>query len=208
MRNLINELNRLTRVTKAYLLGDQLEAIVTELHDVRAKYTALLADVTAGRSAGRVTNNAGLVIKAGSSAIVKAGTAFAAMFNGVPVVKAANTDMAALVGTLATAKTAIWAFYIDAAGTLTASAKTADAADVASALALFPATPATKALIGFITVVNASGAPFVGGTTALDAASVTTTYYSTVGVGSSAALTAAAVIAETSAAPSAVVANA
>lgn len=175
-RNLKEELDRITRVTKAYGLGAQLEAIVTDLTAVFADLTALRTRINTG-----TLNSAGLVIKAGSSAIVKAGSAFAALAGGAVVVKAANTDMSALVGTLATAKSAVWAFYIDSAGVITTSAKTADANDAAAALALMPASPDNKAMIGFIVVANASGSNFVGGTTALDAASITTTYYNTTG---------------------------
>lgn len=125
--------------------------------------------------------NPGLVINAGSSPLAKAGSAFAAVAAGTLVRKPANTAMSALVGTLATAKSALWAFYIDASGTITTSAKTADAATHDAALALMPAVPSNVAMIGFIVVDNASGSNFVGGTTALDAASVTTTYYSCTG---------------------------
>jgi hypothetical protein len=137
-----------------------------------------------GQLKSATLTSAGLVIKAGSSAIVKAGSAFIYVANGVRVYKAANTDMAALVGSLATAKSACWAFYGDDAGTLTTSAKTADADTVAAAIALLPKVPAGKAMIGFIVVSNATGSPVVGGTTALDAGSVTTAYFNTVGVAS------------------------
>lgn len=155
--------------------------------NARAKVGDAIADLIAQsniirtRSNSSMLSNAGLAIKAGSSAIVKAGTAFAALAAGSPVHKAANTDMAALVGTLATAKSAVWAFYIDAAGTLTTSAKSADAASDAAAIALLPATPDDKAMIGFILVNNATGSNFVGGTTALDTASLTVTYFNTTG---------------------------
>lgn len=167
--SLQEKLNKLAPAAKKAGLGDVLAELI-------AGFNAMVARVSS-----QVLNNAGLAIKAGGSAIVKAGTAFAALVDGVMVTKAANTDMAALAGTLATAKSAAWAFYIDAAGTLTASAKTADAADAAAAIALLPAPPAGKAMIGFITVANATGADFVGGTTALDTASLTVTYYNTVG---------------------------
>lgn len=160
------------------------DATRTDLVELRTELTALRADVSALRTRinSGTLSSAGLTIKAGSSAIVKAANAFAALANGTLVTKAADTDMAALVGTLATAKTAAWAFYVDSAGTLTTSAKTADAADAAAAIALLPAPPSNKAMIGFITVGNATGSNFVGGTTALDAASVTVAYYSTDGL--------------------------
>lgn len=158
-----SQLNKMAPAAKNASLGDLLAEVVSKMN---VQQSSMLT-------------KAGLVIKAGSSAIVKAGSAFAAVVGGTPVRKAANTDMAALVGTLATAKSALWAFYIDAAGTLTTSAKTADADTHAAAMALLPVTPAGKAMIGFIIVDNATGSNFVGGTTALDAASLTVTYYDT-----------------------------
>lgn len=170
-------------------LRNLLEAVRLDLVELRTELTALRADVTALRTRlnSCTLSSAGLDIKAGSSAVVKAVSAFSALAGGTLVTKAANTDMAALVGTLATAKSAAWAFYVDAAGTLTTSAKTADAANAAAAIALLPAPPSDKAMIGFITVDNATGSNFVGGTTALDAASVTTTYYNTSGLAAYAA---------------------
>lgn len=125
--------------------------------------------------------SAGLAIKAGSSAIVKAASAIIANVNGVLVRKAANTDMPALVGTLATAKSAAWPFYIDGSGTLTTGAKTADAASHDAALALVPIVPLGLAQIGILLLDNATGSNFVGGTTALDVGSLTATYYNTPG---------------------------
>lgn len=146
-----------------------------------AKLGDLLAELISKHNIGRnsMLTKAGLAIKAGGSAVVKAATAFAAVVDGVPLRKAANTDMAALAGTLATAKSALWAFYVDAAGTLTTSAKTADVDDHAAAMALLPVTPSGKAMIGFIIIDNATGSNFVGGTTALDTGSLTVTYYDT-----------------------------
>lgn len=157
--------------------------------EVRLLLEAVKADLTALRTRinSCTLSSAGLAIKAGGSAIVKAGTAFSALANGTLVIKAANTDMSALVGTLATAKAAAWAFYVDSAGTITTSAKTADVADAAAAIALLPSAPDGNAMIGFITVANATGSNFVGGTTALDAVSVTTAYYNTSGLAASAA---------------------
>ena len=125
-----------------------------------------------------VITKATLAIKAGSSPTVSSSTSIVAKVNGLTVT-VAPSDMAALVGTLATAKAAAWAFYVDSAGTLTTSAKTADSATPAAAIGLLPAVPAGKLLVGYITVANASGSNFVGGTTALDATSITTVYHNT-----------------------------
>jgi hypothetical protein len=163
-------LNRMTRAAKLAMLGDLLDDLVTA-HN--ATVTAL---------SNQMLGAAGLAIKAGGSPTVKAANAINAVAGGAAVYKAANTDMAALAGTLATAKSAAWAFYVDAAGTLSVSAKTADAASASAALALLPAVPANKTLVGYLTVANATGADFVGGTTAIDTASLTITYYNPVGI--------------------------
>lgn len=117
-------------------------------------------------------SSAGLVIKAGASAIVKAGTVFYASAQGVLVTKAANTDMAALSGTVTNAKFNVYAFFIDKAGTLTSAMGTEG---TTLAAVIFPPLPQGKALIGFV-VINPTGTgPFVGGTTALDDATVVPT---------------------------------
>lgn len=168
-------LNRMTRAAKLAMLGNLLDDLVTA-HN--AMVTAL---------SNQMLGAAGLAIKAAESPTVKAANAFNAVAGGASVHKAANTDMPALAGTLATAKAAAWAFYVDSAGTLSVSAKTADAASASAALALLPAVPANKALVGYLTIANATGSNFVGGTTALDTASLTVTYYNPVGIAGKAA---------------------
>lgn len=121
------------------------------------------------RYSSQTLSTPGLAIKAGGSAIVKAGTAFYAIANGILVNKGANTDMAALSGTVANATFNVFCFYVDSAGTLTSAMGTAGAT---LAAVKFPALPEKKALIGFV-VINPTGTgDFVGGTTALDDATV------------------------------------
>lgn len=163
-RSKIQDLNNISPASAAAKLGTLLAAIV--------------ADIAALASNTRILVSPALAIKAGSSAVAKATAAFSAMVAGVVVTKAANTDMSALVGTLATAKYALWAFYMDSAGSITTSTKTADAGTAAAALALKPAVPTDKVELGYIIVGNATGSNFVGGTTALDAANVTVAYVS------------------------------
>lgn len=111
----------------------------------------------------------GLAIKAGGSAIVKAATLCKAIAGETLVSIAANTDMAALVGTVTNAKFNVYAFFVDAAGAVTTSMGTEGAT---LAAVVFPSVPANKACIGFI-IVNPTGTGnFVGGTTALDDATV------------------------------------
>lgn len=112
----------------------------------------------------------GLVIKAGGSAVVKTGAAAAyALVQGKLVKVSAGTDQAALVGTVTNAKFNVYAFFLDGAGTGT-SAMGVEGATLAAVV--FPPIPQGKALIGF-TIINPTGTGnFVGGTTALDDATV------------------------------------
>jgi len=116
-------------------------------------------------------SSAGLVIKAGASAIVKTGaSAYYASVRGKLVTKGAATDMAALSGTVTNAKFNVYCFFVDGAGTLT-SAMGAEGATLAAVT--FPPLPEGKAMIGFV-IINPTGTGnFVGGTTALDDATVT-----------------------------------
>ncbi|MFM2055567.1 MAG: hypothetical protein RL456_3604 [Pseudomonadota bacterium] len=164
-RDLIQTLNGESPGAARLPLGDYLEALRADVAAIFGKNAFVLTAATLG-------------IKAASSPTVKTVGACSFMAAGVVQAKSANTDMSAIAGTLATAKVALWAFYIDSAGTITTSTKTTDADTVAAALALKPAVPANKVEIGYITVANTSGSNFVGGTTALDAAGIATTYRS------------------------------
>jgi hypothetical protein len=137
-----------------------------------ADRTALLAILSAvgDRLSTQSFTDAGLVIKAGGSAVVKTGSsALYLSIKGKLVTKAASTDMAALSGTVTNAKFNIFQFFIDGAGTLTSAMGTEGATlgDVK-----WPALPEGKASIGFV-IINPTGTGnFVGGTTALDDATV------------------------------------
>lgn len=124
----------------------------------------------ADRLSSQMNSTAGLVIKAAASALVKTGAAaFHAVANGVLVTKAAATDMAALSGTVTNAKFNVYVYFIDSAGTLTTVMGTEGAT---LALVKFPQTPVGKPIIGY-TVINPTGTGnFVGGTTAIDDATV------------------------------------
>lgn len=140
--------------------------------DVKTAFPAGMAELAALRlmnaarvSVSQLLSTGGLVIKAGSSAIVKAGTAFTAIANSKLLVKTANTDMAALAGTVTNAAFNVFCFFVDNAGTLTTKMGT-EAATLAAVK--FPDFDPGLACIGFI-VVNPTGTgDFVGGTTALD----------------------------------------
>lgn len=135
----------------------------------------------ADRLSSQSLSSAGLVIKAGASAVVKTGAAaYYGIAQGALVTKAAATDMAALSGSVTNAKFNVYCFYIDSAGTLTSAMGTEGAT---LALVKFPPLPVGKAQIGFV-IINPTGTgPFVGGTTALDDATVVpnAAYVNTVG---------------------------
>lgn len=133
------------------------------------------------RESSCALNSAGLVIKAGGSAIVKSGaTDCYLVANGILQKVAASTDMPALVGSVTNAKFNVYCFFIDSAGVKT-SAMGTEGSTLAKVVC--PPFPTYKALIGFI-VINPTGTgPFVGGTTALDDATVvpTAAYISAIG---------------------------
>lgn len=136
------------------------------------KAALAVATPLADRYISQSLSSAGLVIKAGGSAIVKAGSAYYGIANGVLVTKIANTDMAALSGTVTADMFNVYCFYIDSAGTLTSAMGTEGAT---LAAVKFPQTPQGKAIIGFV-IINPTGTgPFVGGTTPLDDATVVPT---------------------------------
>jgi hypothetical protein len=133
------------------------------------------------RHTSRSLNTAGLVIHGSAGTVPKTGaTAFYALATGVLVTIAASTDMPALVGTVVNATFNVFCFFVDSAGTVTSAMGTAGAT---LAAVVFPQFPEGKALVGFI-VVNPTGTGnFVGGTTALDDATVvpTVAYVSAIG---------------------------
>lgn len=85
--------------------------------------------------------------------------------------------MPALTGTIPTAYTSTYAFQVDSAGALTVVKGNNVLTATGLSLSDLPATDRNKVTIGLVTVVNATGSTFTGGTTALDTASLTV-YYS------------------------------
>jgi hypothetical protein len=171
--DLVVSLNRESPTLARLPLGTWLANLITQ-------YNALRADLTTIKTTNAyITTAAALAIKAAEGLLVKSTGAFAAVVAGNVITKAANTDMAALVGTLATAKSAAWAFEVDSSGTITTLTKTADVATPALAIAALAAVTANKVRIGYIVVTNTSGSNFVGGTTALDATGIAVTYVNT-----------------------------
>ncbi len=130
----------------------------------------------ADRYSSCAVSSAGLVIKAGGSALAKTGSAVTNLVaNGTPVAIAGSTDMPALTGIdITAAYFRIVCFFCDSAGTVTAAAG-AEGATLAACT--WPPFPAGQALVGFLTITY--GSAFTGGTTPLDTA--TTTYNSPTG---------------------------
>lgn len=122
------------------------------------------------RQSSLALNSAGLAIHGSASALVKTGAADCYLIaNGIPVKIAAATDLPALVGTVATATFNVFCFFVDSGGTKTVAMGTAG---TTLAKMVFPPFPSLKALIGFIIVAPTGTGSFVGGTTALDDATV------------------------------------
>ncbi len=122
------------------------------------------------RQTSRPLNSAGLVIHGSGGLVPKTGAADQYLLaQGLPQYILASTDMPALVGTVVHGTFNVFCFFIDAAGTVTSLIGTAGASLKAMQ---FPVFPTNKALVGFI-IVNPTGTgDFVGGTTALDDATV------------------------------------
>lgn len=109
--------------------------------------------------------SAGLAIKAGSSALVKAGSAVYCSVQGKLVKIAANTDMAALSGTVTADMFNVYVFTVDSGGTLYTQMGTEGAT---LATVKWPSLNYKRAVIGFV-IINPTGTgDFVGGTSALD----------------------------------------
>lgn len=124
----------------------------------------------ADRVSSKPLTSPGFVIKSAASPLVKTGaTVTYAIAKGVFRSIPASTDMAALVGTVLNATFNVYAFFLDSAGNLT-SAMGAAATTLPGVK--FPPIPVGTAVLGFI-IVNPTGTGnFVGGTTALDDATV------------------------------------
>ena len=126
-----------------------------------------------------IYNSGALAIKAGGSAMAKtANTIYGQV--GAALFSKAAADMAALAGTVTNGKVNVFVFMVDASGALSSAMGTEGATLGA---VVFPTVPTTKAVIGFV-IINPTGTGnFVGGTTALDDATVApgAVYVNTVG---------------------------
>jgi hypothetical protein len=129
----------------------------------------------------RVLTTAGMVIKAGSSAIPKTGAGVLNFSIGGKVYSvAAATDMAltsVAASTVADGKSRVFFLFLDASSTLSIMASAAVATASIATVAVMPDYDmSTLVPFAAIKVSNASGSTFTPATTALDAANVTVTY--------------------------------
>lgn len=169
----------LTAATVGQIVWVQVDGICYGIADATgiATYTPLTnGRTTAGRIIGDQKTSytetvAGMVIKSGGSAITKSANAFVPHILGVAgTATAANLDAAAFSGTTANAKFAVYVFRVAGDGTTVTSAKSADA-DTLAAL-LWPTGSPILCTYGAV-IINPTGTGgFVGGTTALDDATV------------------------------------
>lgn len=119
-------------------------------------------------AANQLLNTGGLAIKAGASALAKTVNTIYFMVDGQLYSKAA-ADMAALAGTVTNAKFNVYVFSVNSAGTLVTQMGT-EAATLGAVA--FPTIADGNIPIGFV-IINPTGTGnFVGGTTALDDATV------------------------------------
>jgi len=198
-------------VTDVAAMRTPIAATVTDVAAMRTPIAATVVDVAAlnARLNTAMISHPGLVIGSASKKVPKAGNAIQAVVGGTLVFKAADTAMSAITGTVAQNKFAIWAFYMDSAGTISSSTKTADANTAAAAYVLLPAIPANKVQIGFIIVTSVAIGGFVATTDDLDVADSTVIYVDSIGIQAPAiTLTAAAPAALTASAPAALTASA
>lgn len=131
---------------------------------------------TAGRARGdAVISGAwtvpGLAIKAGASVLVKAVNVTQTVVAGVPgTATAANLDMAALAGTVTAGAYNVFAFRVAANGTTVSSAMGTEGATINDIV--WPTASAVLPTLGCVLIHPTGVGNFVGGTTALDDATV------------------------------------
>lgn len=130
---------------------------------------AKILDPIADRYRTQTLNSAALVIKAGASALVKTAAITYTLADGKLVKLGTALDMPALAGTVVNATFNVYVFTVDSAGTVVTTMGTAGAT---LASVKFPEVAAGTARLGAV-IINPTGTGnFVGGTTALDDATV------------------------------------
>ncbi len=118
-----------------------------------------------------VHSSAGLVIKAGGSALAKTGAICNYQAGGKNGQIASGVDMPALVGTVTADKFNIYVFTVDSAGTKYVQMGTEAATEAA---VKWPALNQDRAIIGYLKVNPTGTGNFVGGQDALDSPTIFT----------------------------------
>lgn len=144
----------------------------------KAALGPMLANIADSLSS-QALSQAGLVINAAASPLVKTGAAATiAIAQGVLRSVAAGTALPALAGPIIAQNSFnIALFYVDRNGTL--YTYMGNAATTLAGVGWPPANLG-KALLGFV-IINPTSGTFTPGTTALDAVGVNTTYVNTIG---------------------------
>ena len=179
-----HRLSALANANDANQLRWLFNAALVDLTAVRTKLAAAVVDMTAMRARQNLAmiSPVGLVQGSSTPGTCKTTYAIQAIVNGTFVYLPAATEMSVLPAqTVTQGNFGLFAFYIDAAGTITTSTAVINAATAAAAYALLPALPANKVQLGFIIVTDSNSA-FVSGTDALNASGVTTIYVDNVGI--------------------------
>lgn len=150
-----------------------LDTIRRYLAPVPVRETQKALDTLLGYLADRLNSvscmSAALQTKAGNLLVQTGSVTWYGFAGGIPIRLTANTDMAALSGTVTNAKFNVFAYFITSAGVISTVMGTEGA--TLSAMK-FPEKPIGSAMIGF-TVINPTGTGnFVGNTTSLVDATV------------------------------------
>lgn len=158
----------LTNNVSSYADGKILNAVAAGVYD---------------RMSTQTLQTGAIAIKGAGSGIIVNGSACMTLVAGTLVSVAASGEWTP-VGTIEATKYNVFCCFVDASG-----AKTTLMGKQGSSLNLvkFPPIPANKAMVGFVIIQAAAGAPFVGGLALDDAAtsnasSPSRTYVNTVGM--------------------------
>lgn len=122
-------------------------------------------------------SGAGLVISgAGATTAKVGGTNLLVLANGIFVSIAAATVLPVLAGTIPQNTFGGWCFFVDQGGALSSLFMNPSTANSITTMG-FPQFPMGKTFLGFV-YLNPTTAPFIGGTTLLDAANTNAVYVS------------------------------
>jgi hypothetical protein len=154
-------------------IANDLSALAAELRTDHATFKS--AADTAKRALVNLPLSDGGVALATTKSKVKTAANVTYLINGEFKVKNATDNLWTLTGdAVAAAMFQKWLLCLDTDGAASVVIGTAGAT---AAEVVLPAWPANKSVVGVLTVQNGSAADFTPGTTLLDAADITATYY-------------------------------